>query len=76
MILTCPLNLTDYGTDIFLTELQKLASPSSGRGGWSEFDRYLVGARPEYRAFLEGLGFRHFLSIQYAPKSPHYERLE
>uniref|UniRef100_A0A2N9F1V6 Reverse transcriptase domain-containing protein n=1 Tax=Fagus sylvatica TaxID=28930 RepID=A0A2N9F1V6_FAGSY len=36
---------------------------SSGRGSWSEFHKYLVGGRPEYRAFLEGLGFRHFLSI-------------
>ena len=74
MILSCLLNLADYGIDMFFIWLQESTSPGLGQGGWPEFHRYMAGARPEYRAFLEGLGFRHFLSIPNMLLSHHIVR--
>uniref|UniRef100_A0A2N9FQL9 Aminotransferase-like plant mobile domain-containing protein n=1 Tax=Fagus sylvatica TaxID=28930 RepID=A0A2N9FQL9_FAGSY len=38
-------------------------SQSSEQGSWFVFHSYLAGGQPEYHAFQEGLGFRHFLNI-------------
>jgi hypothetical protein len=38
---------------------------STGRGGWSDFCKLLVGARREYREFLTKLGFGPFLNIPF-----------